>query len=289
MNGRYVAALGLLAGAVLAGGLWWALQEQGGKMEGLTTPAGPGASHTPETADPYAAEIATFHALRTDEQLDLAERWAQRGELLPQHRAVVAVAIADAEVAPVVRNNMMNLAIAHAEDPGALRAQLWAMARSSDVDPLWQDYCMQYLGLLAQQYPEQAPTVRTHLMEAVATIPNAAGTALLQASRVPLADAQHEQALQDAAADILAADRSSHTAVISALGVVHQVEARELRPMVLAYCAEPHPVAVRRAAVAALGTIGTDADHALLQDLATHEPPVVANVAAAALERLRQR
>lgn len=187
-----------------------------------------------------------------------------------------------------LRNDVVNALFAQRSPPRDLGDALIAMYRDREHDPVWRDYCIQFLGvwLGVVEDPEQQVAARRILFEATAeTGTTIAGTALLSLSRNRgrVDGKQLAQRAYAVAADSAAGLPSRITALQVCAELGHNPAADVARKL-----APSGPATLRMSALAALGKLGGAEDLPLLEKAAGSRDVRIRKAARKAFERLSE-
>lgn len=229
-----------------------------------------------------------FRSLNQMEQLNRVTAAMENHKLAPDILAFLEAEIFNRNHMDVTRNNMAN-ALVWQEMPNPKLHELFIKILEDETeDPVWRDYCIQFLSesLKSTSEPE---LVKETLSRCAKGKDSKAGTAIVHLAyqesegRVQIDESfskQLETQLADPQVDL--------ATKVSILGVIGQRKDVRLLPLVRTY-AKDRDASLKRCAIAALGQIGTQEDLPLVQAGLTDPNRAVQLAAKAAEERLRSR
>ena len=196
--------------------------------------------------------------------------------------------LADRSLAPVTRNNIANVLIAHAAD-GALAARLEEMIKDSSESASWRDYALQHLARVARIANDPTATMRFIRGQVDHGSDSLPGTALLQVQSLEEAGLWKDR--EDLNVAVVTLAHSPRTMLANRMTAVAMIGSRNLSGEA-AYLRQliqsPNEPALVRTAIAALGQIGVSADVTLLQPYLGHADGSLVLAAKAAVERLQK-
>ncbi len=182
----------------------------------------------------------------------------------------------------VTRNNMAN-ALVWQENPDPNLHRLFIrMLEDKDEDPVWRDYCLQFLSecLRSSSGPE---LVKSKIREYSLKTGTATVHLAYQESEGVL---QLGHAFSKQLADQLKNDEVTEATKVSILGVVEKRKDRKLQPLLREYAKQDENANLKRTATASLGLIGDPEDEPLIRSGLTHRNRAVQMAAKAALKRI---
>jgi hypothetical protein len=188
----------------------------------------------------------------------------------------------------VMRNNMANALVGQETPNPKLHELFIKMLEDETEDPVWRDYCIQFLSESLKSTSEPK-LVKETLARYAKGKDSKSGTAIVHLAfqegegRVQLDESfskQIETQLTDPQVDL--------ATKVSILGVIGQRKDVRLLPLVRTY-AKDRDASLKRCAIAALGQIGTQEDIPLIQACLADSNRAVQLAAKAAEERLRSR
>lgn len=168
--------------------------------------------------------------------------------------------------------------------------ELAAIYDDTSLDPVWRDYCIQFLGSLCAHTADAATRarIRATLWQATSDTQEAtAGTALIALSRNADTEGFSRSEIGRRALEVCRSQVRS-AAKATALQVAALMGEQGGLPLAREW-ARSGPVNLRMSALAALGTLGGPDDRALLAECAAESDTRVRTAAAAALRRLEGR
>lgn len=235
------------------------------------------------------AEVRGFWTTWSDERKLEAVTTLARDPLWTKEMTAFAREVLRAkELDPFIKNNMACGLISQRTPPSELAGDLASMMHDVEEDPVWRDYCLQFLAAMHGQDATLAAVIETELGAVVRSGSGPiVGTAVLHLSRWQESATAQEVGEFDAMLATLTKRYAHDEVVMPALlgaiaergGPVHVDVVRE--------SSQSPSSAVRRSALAALGSIGDGHDVPRLRTAASGpDENGIASAAKAALERL---
>jgi hypothetical protein len=229
-----------------------------------------------------------FLSLGEMEQLNRVTAAMENHSLAPDNLAFFEAEIFNRNHMDVTRNNMAN-ALVWQEKPNPRLHELFIkMLEDETEDPVWRDYCLQFLSecLKSTSDPE---LVKTTLARYAKGKDSLAGTAIVHlAYQESEGRVQVDEAFSKQLETQLADPQVALATKVSILGVIGQRKDVRLLPLVRTY-AKDRDASLKRCAIAALGQIGTQEDLSLVQAGLSDSNRAVQLAAKAAEERLQAR
>jgi hypothetical protein len=198
-----------------------------------------------------------------------------------------------------LRNDVLEVLLRQEDLLGGLGAQMAEMFGNRDENPVWRDYCIQYLAdYYDRKWPADAPkapdeerelllsTYRVALSEREATV---AGTALIGLESLSRRHSEVDRGEVAAQGVELASDDTcSPETRITALRVSAMLGRHDVAPAARVLAQTGRTTPLRMAALATLGDIGAKEDLDLLQAYCGSSDPSLKRIAEASLAKLRK-
>jgi hypothetical protein len=229
-----------------------------------------------------------FRSINQMEQLNRVTTAMENHKLAPDVLAFFEAEVFNRNHMDVTRNNMANALVWQEKPNPKLHDLFIKMLEDETEDPVWRDYCIQFLSesLKSTSEPE---LVKETLARYAKGKDSKSGTAIIHLAyqegegRVQIDESfskQLETQLADPQVDL--------ATKVSILGVIGQRKDVRLLPLVRTY-AKDRDASLKRCAIAALGQIGTQEDLPLVQAGLSDSNRGVQLAAKAAEDRLRSR
>lgn len=199
---------------------------------------------------------------------------------------VVLSLLRDRNLSVTVRNNLANVLLLQEQRDPRWSVIFAAMTQDPNETSLWQEYALQHLATTAQ-FSLHPDRIANDLLNVArtgrGTLP---GTALLHLDRLESGGLMRlGPDYQTLLATRLADPTTDLQVKMTIVGLIGRREEKALVSTIRGLATSPTP-ALRRVAIAALGSIGESQDRALLAYAASDADPLVAAAAASASERL---
>jgi len=289
----------LIAMAIVAGSgvLGWALGRSwtpaAAKPPTIVTPVEPKPQPPRQVAPPRVAEpsaLAGWGVWPEERRLQVITRMQEDAELPASVVDFLKQELRDRSHWAVTRNNIANCLVGQQVKDRGLWRVFAAMHDEAGEDPVWRDYCIQFLACCLKDADDRAAAAGKLLHVAAGGDAGIRTTAAIhvlwqsQAGNLALpADFLASQAARLAQPTTTPGERSSILGLLAESG-----EARWLAT-VRGVAAAPSSDEVLRAALAALARLGQAEDAETLQKATAHANPSVATVAKRGLEVLQKR
>jgi len=190
-----------------------------------------------------------------------------------------------------IKNNLCNALMRQEPPPSEFGLHLAAMFYDRSFDPVWRDYCLQFLGRWyphAQGDEERAAVAKALWDATLETDAGLAGTALIALGNLADEPGIGRRKVMDAALEIATNGKAADLSRITAVQVCARLEDRRILPFARELADDGTAgVPLRVSAVGAIGLLGTPADIAGLEALAAKGDSRLAVAAQAAVKRLR--
>jgi hypothetical protein len=195
----------------------------------------------------------------------------------------------------VIKNNLMGLLMRQAAAPTNLLQEMCGLYQDRSQDSVTRDYAVQFViqtclrdsNRLAAGQPAARETLWAATSETNSSI---AGTALLGLNRLAAVDPAIDPKRLDQTALNLAMDpKIGNLTRITALQVCAQRHLVAALPTVVKFARRGDSIAVKAAAIAALGDLGSESEHKLLQTLHEENDPALSAAVSSALHRLEKK
>jgi hypothetical protein len=294
-----IALLAVVAGVLLAAGLWGGFGS-GSRPEPAPAPAAGPVAAGGKRAPPGPCELRPDRArlkLIGDPRAGLERQLGAVRGLGPRlRRKLVLDAIAvlrDPRVREVVRNDLLGRLELQAEARGLLARPLLEMWDDSRHSPLWRNYCLQHMAPVWELEPAARQEIEVLLFEVAGKAAGLDGaTAMRSLHRIGARDEQVAGRLRGLAAGLLPAGgkRPDAERLVTALHVLAGAgDGSVLGPARRLAADTKARARVRMAAMSVLGRIGERRDAELLEELAGSTRSRVKTAAEKNLGLLRAR
>lgn len=209
-----------------------------------------------------------------------------------EQRQFLRLALRDPSLSPVARNNIAGGLMRQEPQILDLHRDFLAMHQIPDEDPVWRDYCLQFLAQCADRVegPERDTIVAALVAAVDVEAGSLAGTAVVHLTRLSETGlATLDQAFDQRVTRLASnpaqneANRSTALAVLGQRGYAPALAtARDLLN-------SKEAPGIKRAAIGVVSLLGTREDLTLLEGLCTDADPSVALVATQASKAMKQR
>ena len=188
-----------------------------------------------------------------------------------------------------LKNEVADALVAMDPPPPGLADELIAGYRNPSVDPVWRDYCIQFLGSLIPKTEDEAVRARIVgvLWDATRDTAEAtAGTALIALHRNLDVEGVGSESLARRALEICGSSAKPPVKA-TALQTAALLRSPDALPVAREW-ALSGPATLRMAAIAAIGQLGDESDRSLLDRCSAEKDSRVKTAARAALKRLER-
>jgi len=190
-----------------------------------------------------------------------------------------------------IKNDILNLLLRPQNKPGDLGLHLVAMYRDKAHDPMWRDYCIQFLGQLHARAggAAQRKAMAEALWEAArdASGPTA-GTALIALAGGIGAPGVDKGDVAARALAIASDEQAADPARITALQICAKLGSRKALGVARRLARSAEDACLRMSALAALGALGDASDADLLTECAKSPDVRLRRAAQASLDKIRK-
>ena len=233
--------------------------------------------------------LSGFYRLEPGVRLGLVTRLESDHTLPPDAVRFLRSALTHRELDATTRNNIATILVNQYRHDPDLSAWFMSMVRDPQESITWKEYALQYAAH-AVDYAKDPTAILASLWNISETGDESLpGTAILILHRLDMEGTQaiSESALNDRMVSILTDPRSTTATRVTVLGIICERHVAEARPTINALLDDPTLApAVRRTALAALGSVGTDDDRERLQVAMRSNDEGVRSAAKAAFQRL---
>lgn len=247
---------------------------------------------TPPGKPTPPASMGSFWSWPEDQVERIVTGMQSQPDWPAEQRQFLRLALRDSSLSPVARNNIAAGLMRQEPQIPDLHRDFLAMHQNVDEEPVWRDYCLQFLAQCADRVegPERDAIVAALVAAVDVEVGSLAGTAVVHLARlsetgmVTLDEAFDRQVTRLAGNPTQnEANRSTALAVLGQRGYTPALEtARNL-------LAGKDVPGIKRAAIGVVSLLGTQDDLSLLEGLRSDADPSVALVATQASKAMHQR
>lgn len=209
-----------------------------------------------------------------------------------EQRQFLRLALRDSSLSPVARNNIAAGLMRQEPQIPDLHRDFLAMHQTVDEEPVWRDYCLQFLAQCADRVegPERDTIVAALVAAVDVEVGSLAGTAVVHLARLSetglvTLDEAFDQRVTRLAGNP-AQNEANRSTALAVLGQRGYAPALETARNLLAGKDVP---GIKRAAIGVVSLLGTQGDLSLLERLRSDADPSVALVATHATKAMQQR
>lgn len=267
------------------------------RVHGATLPAVPTAaraSGVPQVAEtpapPETTSARAWDGWSPEHRHDVLSDWLGQLSLGDAERSLLMRVVSDRAYDELTRNRAVDVLVAQDRPAEGLAVMLMHQAEDPDESVKWRDYAVQQVAQVSRRAIDIETAVRFLYRMAEDRRSVYAGTAQLalvqlsMASRITL-DRTFDDAVLALAMDAEAVD----AAHITALMLAGERRLRGILPLARTWTGPDQTVAIRRAALRAVGFLGDASDDGLFQDAMASDHPLVAAAARTGYEDLLAR